>query len=230
MFCGKCGTEVQNNAMFCPNCGEKVSTASIPTDTERKSGTGVFSKSKNGKKVLISIQTLTVVTVLIITITSLVGGKGYTKTLDRFYKSIENEDVALMRSTLADYWIDYQLADYDSVTYLIDDVEEIIEDQLDDFDCGDSVKIHYTIKNAKRATKEDLIELKDNIYDWYAYYMYDEDEFNKSIKDAYVLSISIQVTGNEDSNVLTSKILIIKENGKWKIAVGGLDNSFYSNY
>lgn len=78
--------------------------------------------------------------------------------------------------------------------------------------------------------KEDLIELKDNIYGWYAYYMYDENEFNKSIKDAYVLSIRIQVTGDEDSNLLTSKILVIKENGKWKIAVGGLDNSFYSNY
>lgn len=60
--------------------------------------------------------------------------------------------------------------------------------------------------------------------------MYDENEFNKSIKDAYVLSIRIQVTGDEDSNLLTSKILVIKENGKWKIAVGGLDNSFYSNY
>ncbi len=25
MFCGKCGTEIQNNVTFCPNCGNKIS-------------------------------------------------------------------------------------------------------------------------------------------------------------------------------------------------------------
>lgn len=27
MYCGKCGTEVENNIVFCPNCGNQLNTA-----------------------------------------------------------------------------------------------------------------------------------------------------------------------------------------------------------
>lgn len=222
MYCGNCGTEIKGNPVYCPNCGQRISKTETPENREIK-----FKKSIN-KKLLIPIIMIFLIILIIVAIS--LGGKGYEKTVDKYFKAIETQDVSLMKSVLADYWIDYEIADYDTDKYLISDLEDLINEDIHNYDCGNDIKITYTITSKKRANKEDLLKLKKNIYDWYAYYVYDEDEFNKSITDAYVLSIRFTVYGDEGTDKFTTEMLVIKENGKWKRTLGGLDNSFYSNY
>lgn len=226
MYCGKCGSEVNNGVLFCPNCGEQLTNEYVIKNSEIKKPV----KKISGKifKIIIPIVVLIIFAV---TATVLIkNNNSYKKVIENFYKAVETQDIKLMKSTLAQYWIDYQKADYDKEEYLDSDIESIIADVIDSADCGENIEIlSCTITNEKKADKEDLKALKDNIYDWYAYYIYSEDDFNSSISDACVVTVRIKVKGDEDVNMLTSKILTIKENGKWRITVSYLDNSFYEN-
>lgn len=223
MYCGKCGTEVSNGVVFCPNCGQQI-YAQTPVGQATQ-------QSNKSKRVKIWIPAVLLIAVIVIAAVVILASKGsYEKTLDHYYEAIETQDAELMRSTLAQYWIDYQVADYDTDAYLEGDIEDIIDDYRDEFECGDDIEITYSVTGEKEANDSDLEALKDNIYDWYAYYIYDKDEFDRSITDAKVVTVRLKVTGNENMDIFTSKLLLIQENGEWKVTIGGLDNSFYSNY
>lgn len=227
------GTEKQAFAQF--GAETQVLTPPLtgsPVLTQPGMGTQIPAKSGRVKKIIIFLPIAVIVSaVAIITVVALIiGNQGYEKTLDKFYEAIETQDAELMRSTLAQYWIDYQIADYDTDEYLESDIEDIIEDYIDLFDCGRYIEITYSVTGEKDASDSELEELKANIYDWYAYYVYDESEFYSTITDAKVVTVTFEVDGNEDTDTFVSRVLLIKENGEWKISAGGLDNSFYSNY
>ncbi len=223
MYCGKCGAEVSNNVAFCPDCGEQIS-AQIANGQ-------VKNKTKKSKTLKIFIPTLIVIIAIVVAGVIIFTNKsGCEKVIDNYYKAIQTQDVFLMKSTLAQYFIDYETADYDTDEYLLSDLQDLIEEDIEDYDCGENIKITYTITSEKKATEDDLVALKDNIYDWYAYYVTSEEKFNNSINDACVLNVRFKVIGAEDADGFTTKFLVVKENGKWKIALGSLDNSFYSNY
>lgn len=226
MYCGKCGSKVDNGVVFCPNCGEKLIGEYIVKNSKDRKPT----KHNSGKLIKIIIPIVLVVIIATLAIVLIHNHNSYEKVVEDFYKAVETQDIKLMKSTLSQYWLDYQTADYNTDEYLNDDIENIIEDVIDGADCGDNIEIlSCTITGEKKATKDDLIALKDNIYDWYAYYVYGEDEFNSSVKDACVVTVRVKVKGDEGADMFTSKMLVIKENGKWKITVGYLDNSFYEN-
>ncbi len=226
MYCGKCGSEVHNGVVFCPNCGEQLVEDHLINNSEGKKPM----KQIPGKLFKIIISIVVIAIIAVVGIVLIQDNSGYEKVVEDFYKAVETQDIKLMKSTLAQYWIDYQTADYDTDEYLNDDIENIIEDIIDDADCGDNIEIlSCTITDEKKATKDDLIALKDNIYDWYAYYVYSEDDFNSSVKDACVVTVRVKVKGDDSADIFTSEMLVIKENGKWKITVGYLDNSFYEN-
>lgn len=225
MYCGKCGSEVNNGVLFCPNCGEQLTQEYVINNSAAvkpaKKGVGKFLK--------IIIPAIVIIA-LAITAIVLVKNNSYKKVAEKFYKAVETQDINLMKSIISQYWIDYQIADYDTDEYLDGDIESVFIDVIEALDCGDNIEIlSCTIINEKKADKDDLKALKDNIYDWYAYYVYSEDEFNSSISDACVVTLRIKARGDEDTNMLTTDLLTVKENGKWKVAVGYLDNSFYEN-
>lgn len=220
MFCGKCGTQMEDNALFCPNCGERT----VNTDVNTKKQSKV-----NAKKFALPLAIVAGVVLIVVLFVSLIGGGGYKKTLDNYYKAHENNDADLMyNSVVAQYWIDY-IEKGSGDPYAMEMIEDSLEDNIDDWDCGENIKITYKIENERRATKEQLEDLEDNIYDWYAYFVYDRDEF--SITDAYVLDIDFTVKGDEgtESFHYPDGLLLIKENGKWRIPRGSISCSFYDN-
>ena len=179
----------------------------------------------NAKKIMLSIASLVLIGVLI---ALSFGGGGYKKTLDNYYKAHEKNDADLMYSSVvAQYWIDYTNKAWGNSAF--ESIQDSIEDNIDDWDCGSNIKITYEITNKRRATKEQLEDIEDNIYDWYAYYVYERDKF--SITDAYVLDINFTVKGDEGKANFhyPNGVLIIKENGKWRIPRGHISNSFYDN-
>lgn len=219
MFCGKCGTQIDEDGTFCPNCGERTVIADINTQKQPK---------RSPKKFALPLGLVAGVVLIVVIIVSLIGGGGYKKTLDNYYKAHEKNDADLMyNSVIAQYWIDYTNEGWGNSAF--ETIQDSIEDNIDDWDCGHNIKISYKIVNERRATKEQLKDLEDNIYDWYAYYVYERDEF--SITDAYVLDIDFTVKGDEgtESFHYPDGLLVIKENGKWRIPRGSIGSSFYDN-
>lgn len=221
MFCGKCGTKLNNNDVFCPECGSQIleNTSAFTQNNNKKNTT---------KRISIPVLIGVALVVLIILNVSLTGGGGYKKTLDNYYKAHENNDADLMYSSvIAQYWIDYTNEGWGNSAY--ESIKDSIEGNIKEWNCGDDIKITYKIKNEKRATKEQLKDLEDNIYDWYAYYVYERDDFY--ISDAYVLDIDFTVVGDKgtESFHYPDGLLVIKKNGKWRITRGSIGSSFYDN-
>lgn len=222
MNCKKCGTEVTDGADYCPNCGEQIQ----PQDSIGQAA--VKDSKPKTRVILISVAALVAIIVIVSVIVA--TGKGsYKKTLDNCYKAIETQDIKLMQSVLAQYFLDYQLAGRDEDD-LEGDIAELIYDSYSDYECGDNIKITYSIIREKDANDSDLEDLRDSIYGGYAYYTYDKDDFYRSITDAKVVTVRLRVVGEEDSNILTSQVLLIREKGKWKIAAGAIDTPFFRNY
>lgn len=221
MNCKKCGTEVAYGAAYCPNCGEQIQ----PQDSIGQAA--VKDSKPKTRVILISVAALVAI-IVIVSVVVATGKGSYKKTLDNCYKAIETQDIKLMKSVLAQYFLDYQLAGRDEED-VEGDIAELIDDSRSDYGCGNNMKITYSIIREKDADDSELEDLKDDIYDGYAYYTYDKDEFYRSITDAKVITVRVRVVGEEDSNILTSQVLLIREKGKWKIAAGAIDTPFFRN-
>lgn len=207
-------------------CGKRIITA----DTHIKNTIVV----KNKKFFIL----LVIVTVLVITLlVNIIGNSGYKRTLNNYYKAHEYSEYykkhdnpgadLLYNSVFAQYWIDINDSELGGA---YDSAAEHIRVNLREWGCGfNSIKITYKINGEKRATKKQLEELEENIYNTYAHYVYDRDSFR--ITDAYVLDIDFTVKGDKDRKKFyyPNGLLIIKENGKWRIPRGRIDCSFYDS-
>lgn len=221
MYCGKCGTEITDGVTYCPNCGQPINTRTQAGQTVQQSN-----KSKVRK---ILVPTAILVAIIVIVSVFVATGKGsYKKTLDNCYKAIETQDIKLMKSVLAQYFLDYQLAGRDEDD-LEGDIAELIDDDRSEYECGDNTKITYSILREKDADDSELEELKADLYNWFAYYVYDRDDFYRSVTAAKIVTVRLRVVCDEDSNIFTSQLILIREKGKWKIAIGGPDTSFFRN-
>ena len=221
MYCGKCGTEITDGVTYCPNCGQPINTQTQAGQTVQQSN-----KSKVRK---ILVPTAILVAIIVIVSVIVATGKGsYKKTLDNCYKAIETQDIKLMQSVLAQYFLDYQLAGRDEDD-LEGDIAELIDDDRSEYECGDNTKITYSILREKDADDSELEELKADLYNWFAYYVYDRDDFYRSVTAAKIVTVRLRVVCDEDSNIFTSQLILIREKGKWKIAIGGPDTSFFRN-
>lgn len=221
MYCGKCGTEITDGVTYCPNCGQPINTQTQAGQTVQQSN-----KSKVRK---ILVPTAILVAIIVIVSVVVATGKGsYKKTLDNCYKAIETQDIKLMKSVLAQYFLDYQLAGRDEDD-LEGDIAELIDDDRSEYECGDNTKITYSILRENDADDSELEELKADLYNWFAYYVYDRDDFYRSVTAAKIVTVRLRVVCDEDSNIFTSQLILIREKGKWKIAIGGPDTSFFRN-
>ena len=214
MYCRKCGQPMADQGAFCANCGEpRMDPGDRPA------------RKMDWKK--LAVWSGVVVTVMVI-VGVLLWNSSHRKVADDYFKAYEKCDVDLMYDISAEYWIDFNNSGfYDG--YAKASIRESLEDAMEDWveDYGGNIKIEYHILDERRATSEELKQLEKVIYNNYAYYVRDRDEF--VISDAYVLDIAFTVKGDKGSGEyeLTDGLLLIKEDGSWKVGKGWISCSFY---
>ena len=228
MYCGNCGAQLVDNMLYCPNCGKRL----INAETRAKNAMNF----KN-KKVIVSLVIVTALVLVVTILVNIMGNSGYKKTLNNYYKAHEYSGYykkqdnpgadLLYNSVFAQYWIDIVNSEMGGA---YDSAAEHIRVNLRKWECGfNNIKITYEINEEKRATKKQIEELEEDIYQAYAYLAYDRDHFQ--ITDAYVLYIDFTVKGNKDKKTFyyPHGLLIIEENGKWRIPRGRINCSFYNS-
>ncbi len=210
MYCGKCGVEVSKNATFCPKCGNHIGTIQVNNEIKNDH------KRVRIPKMVITIS-MVVIAIVVIVIIAVMNNNGYEKPIKNFYKAIENHDSELLESSLSDYLIENMLSDYSDAGYSGNVYASIIEEFIDDLDCGENVEIDYRITEVIDAEENDYLELRNNYSFWYEYINDDSDEYK--VKNPMVIKTSADIKGVKSSETFTSEFLIIKENGKWKILI-----------
>lgn len=225
MYCKKCGRELERET-FCPICGDVAmqDKTQAQNDNLVKSAMN-FGTSKNVPIVSIGVGILAVV-ILVICLFSCSGSNsvtGYRKTIDNYFKAHETNDANLMYSSVtAKYWLSfYAYAWGEDAPY--EALEDSIDDTIDDWGCGDVVDITYNVAYERKANTDELWELENYIYDEYASWVMDREDF--SITDAYVVEVDYTVVGSYDTDSFSRKFLLIKENGDWGITRGMINSS-----
>ena len=192
-----------------------------------KSGTGVKSFfKKNLLKLTLLLFVIILVVALILAI--IFGGAEFYRPVKTYYDSIEQNDSELMHSVAADYWIKY--ADHEfgagsSYGLLADLIDDFHEDYKS---YGSELIIYPDIYRADKANEDELNVLLNDLYENYGRYVYKEPA-EMNITGACVVSVSFTFDKSSDEDKHSSQFLFVKENGKWKIAVGRIDNPFFSN-
>lgn len=219
MFCKKCGTEINNNQKFCPNCGEVTGIMQTPKSTQ--SVKTILMQNK--KKMLIGFVAVAFLFATIIIIANI--KPGYEKLVDKYFKAQEKVDAELYYDIVSEDWMLWweETPLEESKPEFIEWFQEELEEKMDDYhdECGNQIKITYEIMNIYKATDKEIEELKEDLD-------YLEDS---NVSKAYVLRINYVITGTTGTQNMyfPDGFLVLKVNGKWCIPRGAIDVSWYEN-
>ncbi len=186
MYCGKCGKEIQNNIVFCPNCGNKIINKQKENISESYSDNIPTMKKYKKKKIIITVL------VLILFLSVVIGFVIY------FWSDFDTNNSLLDNNS--NYYcsksISYGLADYDDAskglkiictTQKNEDgliIREEMEDSITDYSYDSDNKI-ISMK----------VETKDNSKSYLLEFTYEEKD---GIKIATSNSVSEDVSYNLD--------------------------------
>lgn len=226
MYCHNCGEYVPEEDRFCENCGTEMIKGSV--DINRTNPPiKISSKKKLPAKIVIPAVAVIIVAVVVILIAT--GEGGYKKPIRQYFKAIETQNPKLLYQAYAKYWQREYISTFGEES-LQECFEEDVEDELHDYGCGDKVKITYQIIDTRKANREELDEVRSDIWDdigGRSAFDNDRQNVDKWIQEAVVVTLSYNVKGNEGIEGYTGYRLLIKERGTWGIARGSMSNSFY---
>lgn len=211
-FCGVCGTQAEDSANVCGNCGnafndqaENTKTAPIPGADAVKDKIKSLKTDGLMKKGIIAIAAVVVGIIIISSISSSAGYKG---TVKKVINAFEKNDV----EKLCSYASGLNYYDEDEIDEYEENFEDRISDRLDDYEdeVGDNIKIKYEITKVK--------DIEDRKKEKFLEEFEDFDGYPKKIGDIKEIQMKLTVKGSDDEETYKVKdFYVIKENGKWKV-------------
>ena len=230
-FCNNCGQQMEDESVFCPNCGA-TNEAAPAAPAAKAAGNDIMAKAKDfggkvanffknyasaamkDKKLLIVPAAAIVGVIAVILVISLLFSNPYKKAIKgyiavEFGKATEKQYEA---SRPKEYWdlveddmdmdVDEMYENYE------EDNEELVEYLEEEY--GDDYKVTFKIKEADKLSKKKLKDAKD-----YAEAFWDVNK--KDVKVGYKVKVEITIKGDEDKDSDTVKAVVVKIDGKWYV-------------
>lgn len=202
-FCQNCGSAMEDQEVFCANCGTQNETAAPAADNKKKLG-------------LIIGGAVAIVLVLVLLVSMIFGGgqkaavqkyldldwKGRTGSIkslapEKYWKYVEEEydlDVKDIKEDWKDDWKD--------------ELEDYVESESFEEAYGNKGKVSYKYQDKKEATNDELKAVKAALNSKYEIKKDDIDEL-------YVVDYTFTYKGDEDKDVATRSYYVVKIDGKW---------------
>ncbi len=228
--CEKCGKEIMDDAVVCPDCeksGEK-SAPIINTDELRKRAEDIGSTIKNydynklvpeaikekvpGKyQKFLPLGILAVFVLIFVFIISSCTG-GYKKPV-KYLEQISNGNYKnIDKMAPKDIWEDhldyYDMTNSERIEAVEEQYEGVLDEQKDKY--GDNYKISYDIKEKEKLSNKELSDIRDGLKANY-------NVPKKSVKKGYELKVKVVKKGSEDKDTNTQKLMVVKIDGDWYI-------------
>lgn len=229
MYCAKCGKALKEGQRFCGKCGTELRENFDFSEQQAE-----VLKENHGELRRFWLCGIAVAVVLIVVIGLLFyllkddedggsSGKSYKKTVAHFVQAIEEQDAELYGEITADGWKNYMA---DAWSYDEEDFAETFEETVEYYyykyvhDCGDHIRNSLEITDTYEPTEGELAEL---IRELEKAYDYEEG----SVTNAMLVSFVWEIEGDEESCTVTfDKMLLIKENGRWKKIRGAISTDW----
>ncbi|MCH5353703.1 MAG: zinc ribbon domain-containing protein [Acutalibacter sp.] len=219
MYCGKCGANNEDGAVFCSECGERLSgaesQAAVPQTAVPQAAVPAVGKEAHFRK--IGIAAVAVVAVVIVAVFFLFSGsKSYERPLKQLVNGINSLNVSdMIDSMLPPEALEY-LEDSFGMGYMKDYLLDSMLDGLDGFDMK-SVHISYKLEKASDVLAGDV----DG--SWYSQL---ERYCGIEVKDYKKLSVKLSVEINGLKATLPGNVIVYKVGGKWYVDPTSLEDMF----
>lgn len=217
-FCGNCGAASDDNANICGNCGapfaaSKSGAGNILSKIPGVSNININSEQKDlitkiAKIAVPAIAGLVAVLVLIFAI--IVPNTGARGAVKKYFKAIVKEDVKAYIELMPEInKVNYE--ENESMN-LEDDIEDYLKEEKDylEDEYGKNVKIKIKVTEVDELSnkRKDAIEEE---------YERTEGVSKGDFEDAVEVEFDITIKGKDDKDEGDGKVIVIKEEGKWKI-------------
>ncbi len=222
-FCGNCGTQLDDNAAVCTNCGASVSLVASKNNSgtpaenvistiKEKSGPFV-EKLKSDKKFLFTVLGGVVAAILVLVLLfSLLFGGGYKRAVNNYidaeYYGSFKSAVKCMPDEFWEYMEDEMNMDMDDLEDDFEESFEYREDELKD-EYGKNYKVKYKITDKDELDDDDLDEIKDNLKEM--------GIKKKDVKKAMEVELELTIKGSEDKDTDDITLNLVKIGSKWYV-------------
>lgn len=221
MFCGKCGEKLNDNAKFCPKCGNPVSgndgVGQGNVETEK------YKEIVNGNKKNKTVGMIAVaITVLVVVVGGfwLFSGRSYKKTVKEyvnaqvnFPKSFSKKIKELLPEGMWEEIIENEFeSEEQAVNMLEEQMEEAYKTLEEHF--GEGFKYSYQIVEEKDLSKKDIREIEE---EWE-----DKDiEPAKEVKEGKELTIKVEIKSADGEITVDNEqnLTVVKIGRSWYIAI-----------
>lgn len=199
-FCNNCGSEMEDDVVFCPNCGAQDAPAYEEAPAAKK--------EVPVKKLIILGSIAAVIVALIVWV---IVAAGPDRALDRY------EQVVNGKGKIADLYPDKYLSYVKDVTGKskndwLDDKKDGYEENLDEYkdEYGSNVKIDYTVVEKKNLSKDDYEDLKEYLEDNYKIK-------ENTVKGAVRMAVRKDIKGKDGNTFTYFEVMAVNINGYWYV-------------
>ncbi len=207
-FCGKCGAELPDEAMFCTACGENFAVApEAPATPENDFIKKIMEYKKFFLPGAIALGAIIIVIVLIVALSS--SPKDAVK---NYVNGTFNGDYdAFIDMQPTEVW-EYMEKEYDQEMPDEKDFEEIYESSLEalEEEYGKDVSVSYKVTDKDELDEDDLKDIRNTLKDTY-------DISKKDVTAAYELDVELTIEGDDDEETKDATFIVYKLNGDWYV-------------
>lgn len=196
-FCKNCGRMVNDTDMVCTQCGTSVEAP------QKDAADGLF------KKIGLVIGVIVLITIVANIIGANTGYKGTVKKMVKYFENEKTEKLVDMAGKVSEDLCEvWGYDDYDEYCeQQIESARERIEDEV-----GSIKKITYNIYSAEKMDKDRIKEAED---------YFDSYDVDFSPSKVYMVSMSLKIKGSKGEKEDYVSLLVLKEDGEWKLYYGG---------
>ena len=215
-FCANCGNQLNDNDMFCQNCGARQEVAQQPYMQQPMQASKPAAKLPLSKNMLIAIGAAAVLVIaLIIIISTATAGGGYKSAIDNMIDVTFKGKLDKIEDCYPkEYW-EYMEEELDmNLKEMIEELEdeEVFEDMMDELEdeYGKNVKISYKVLEDEKADKDIFDSVKEGLKDNY-------DIPKKNLKEVREVELEMTIKGKDDKDSEETTLYIAKIGKKWYI-------------
>lgn len=212
MFCGKCGTQNDENAVCCVNCGAALNDeSSAVSNADAAVQPAQAGAANNNRKIGIAAAAIAALVVVFIFI-GLFGGRSYKSVVKKYVQASFTADGKKMLSILPDEAVELACRD-EAMTKreLIEYMTETIEDQIGHMDeIYGKWSFSYKIVDVEDYSGREFRSMKEDY----------KDELDLNVKEAKTVTVEITLTADGDEIVSAEReIDVVKIGRSWYLSV-----------
>ena len=202
-FCSKCGRELTDSAIGCPNCDATVSNCDNAKDSGKK-------------KILVgAILGAVVVVALVIVLICTLGGGGYEELVEKYinveyYQQFTEDNIRPLAPE--NMWEDWVGSKDSSVDAMFARWEKNNEEYYEEYNNEYNVNIEYEIVHETELSERELYDICEEIED---YHNMDYPEFIEGY--TFKLKVTGEIIGPDEIEEVnrTENMAAVKMDGEW---------------